>query len=337
MPLVRVATADGRSGWGEGWSRDNETAPFHARLAQAGRTLIGAAPRPEAVLAGLAGTSDWAEAAVASALDIALWDLLGQARGVPLHALLGGAARAAPVYASGGLYADDQDHARLGAELRLYVRLGFRAVKLKIGALGLADDLARVAAVRAAIGPDNAIIVDALSRLPRDGMMRWVDGLAALGVRMIQAPLPLGDAAGLAAIQRDGRLAVLAGETEFRPAVLEALGATGAVGVLQPNAALCGGLTGVLRLARATGLPVTPQCHGTAVLQAASLHLGAGCDAVSTVEFHMFHAHLHAALPPAMRQPVAGAMRLDDRPGLGLDTAALACDAVREVVSLQEG
>ena len=334
MPLVRVATADGRRGWGEGWSLDNDTAPFHARLAQVGATVPGRDVTPDEAHAVLWGERNWAEASVASAIDIALWDLLGQARAMPVHALIGAAARAAPVYASAGLYADGKHHATLAAELGGYVAEGFRAVKLKIGAHGLHDDLARVAAVRHAVGDGVDIIVDALGRLPRDAMLPWINGLAANGVRCIQAPRPATDLVGLASIQNDGRLTVLAGEAEFRPAAFSRL--AGAVGMLQPNAGLCGGLTGMLRLARTLDLPITPQCHGTSVLQAASLHFGAGCNAVATVEYHKFHMHLSDALPPGMRQPVAGSIRLDARPGLGLDTAALAGGALREVVSVWE-
>lgn len=341
MPLVRVETEDGHVGWGEGWSRDNDTAPFHAQLARAAPTLVGAdAGAIAAVHARLWSDAGWAEASVASAIDLALWDRLGQARAMPLHALLGAASPEVPVYASGGLYRDGQTPEALAAELAAAVAQGHRAVKLKIGAHGFDDDLARVTAVRAAVGPDVTMWVDALGRLPPDRASVWIDALAGLGVAGLQAPLPLADVAGLAAAQRAGRVAVIAGEAGYRADGFAALIDRHAVGVLQLNPGLCGGITGALHwaaLARQAGIGMTPQCHGTAVLQAACLHLGAGRADVPQVEYHLFHTHLHQALPQAMRQVRDGMIRLDDRPGLGLDIAAVMTPAqgtLREIVSV---
>ena len=331
VPLVRVVMDDGICGIGEGWSLDNDTVPFHARLAQVAPELLGEDAEPiDAIHARLWSEAQWADAAVASAIDIALWDAQARARHVPLHALIGAAARPVPVYASGGLYADGQRLTDLADAFRGYVAQGFRAVKLKIGARGRADDLARVEAVRAAVGPEVPIIVDALGRLPRDEAATWFGPLAALGVTAIQAPLPIADIAGLASLQANGPLTVIAGEAEFRHVVLHDLMRRRAVGMLQVCIGLCGGITGALRLAglaREHGIGITPQCHGTAVLQAASLHLGAGCDAVTTVEYHMFHKYLHAALPDGMRHPIDGCMRLDPRPGIGIDGTALFANA----------
>jgi len=320
---VRVVTEDGCTGVGEGWSADNNTAAFHERFSRVAPTLLGADARLiEASHAALWSETHWADAAVASAIDIALWDLRAKTLGVPLYALLGPFRHAAPVYASGGLYTDGQDPAELAAEMRRYVAQGFSAVKLKIGARVMPDEIARVTAVRGAVGKDIAIIVDALGRLTRETAHEWLEQLALLGVQAIQSPLPVADIQGLASLQRFGRLAVIAGEAEFRHDVLHRLIGHGAVGMLQFCAGLCGGISGALKLialAEASGIAVTPQCHGTAVLQAASLHLGAARGAVSMVEYHMFHTHLHAALPPGMRRPRDSGMVVDERPGIGVD------------------
>jgi D-arabinonate dehydratase len=328
VPLVHVVTEDGRIGVGEGWSDDNDTAPFHARFALVAPLLLGAdASLIEANHATLWSDAHWSDAAVASAIDIALWDLHAKSLDAALYVLPGACRHAAPVYASGGLYADDEGPDELATEMRRYVALGFPAVKLKIGALPMADDIARVAAVRDAVGSNVAIIVDALGLLTRGTASAWLEQLAAQRVRAIQAPLPVDDIDGLVSLQRSGGLTVIAGEGEFRHDVLHRLVRQSAVGMLQINAGLCGGITGALKLiacATAAGISVTTQCHGTAVLQAASLHLGAARRAVSLVEFHMFHTHLHAALPPGMQLPREGCMDLDERPGLGIDDGVFA-------------
>jgi L-alanine-DL-glutamate epimerase-like enolase superfamily enzyme len=322
VPLVRVWAEDGSSGIGEGWSLDNDTAPFHARFTQFAPSLIGADAVPWA-------EAHWADAAVASAIDNALWDLRAKSRGVPLSVFIGGGAcRAVPVYASGGLYADGKGVPELGAEMRGYVAAGFRSVKFKLGALPVADDIARVAAVRRAVGPEVAIIVDALGRLSPDAL----EPLRQLGVRGIQAPLPAADLAGLASLQRRAPPMIIAGEAEFRRDSFARLAPV--VGMLQFCLGLCGGITGALALiemARAAGIGATPQCHGTAVLQAASLHLGAANAAVTTVEYHMFHTHLHAALPTGMRAPRDGCMIVDERPGIGIDDMVLTAELEERV------
>ena len=97
--------------------------------------------------------------------------------------------------------------------------------------------------------------------------------------------------------------------------------ATAAVTVAQVNLALCGGFSGAQRVAEiagARGVALTVQCHGTAVLQAASLHCGAALRGAHSVEYHRFHDHLHGALPPAMRRVEAGSVRLGGEPGLGI-------------------
>src|SRR6266508_3157878 len=80
----------------------------------------------------------------------------------PLHAYLGSAvADNVPAYASGGYYLDGKTPAKLGAELASYVAAGFSAVKMKVGRLSLAEEEARIAAAREAIGPDVLLMLDA--------------------------------------------------------------------------------------------------------------------------------------------------------------------------------
>ncbi|MCW3476697.1 mandelate racemase/muconate lactonizing enzyme family protein [Limobrevibacterium gyesilva] len=328
-PLVRITTRDGLRGLGEGWCEQEAIEAFHAQIRQAAPLLLGADARETddiwQSLRALPADPPWAGAAAAAAVDMALWDLRAQREEAPLFRLLcanqgrGNHARASyvPVYASGGLYADGKTEEHLAAEMRGYAERGFTAMKMKIGALSLEADMARVAAVRNALGDDATIIVDALGRLDRDCAPAWARRLAALGVRHIQTPLPATDVEGLAALNQAGPLRVIAGEAAFRPTVFQAL--AGAVDWLQFNPGLTG-IAGALCLPQ--GPHLSPQCHATAVLQAACLHIGAGCGAVAC-EFHMFHNHMHDILPAPMRQVTGGCIALDDRPGLGIDAELL--------------
>lgn len=316
-PILRLTTSDGTIGIGEGWSRQQDIAAFFERLRQVAPRLLGAA----AEQGGVPDVTDWPGAAVASAIDMALWDIRAKRAGRSLHAALGGTRSAVPVYASGGLYADGKGLGELATEMAGYVAQGFTGVKMKIGALSSAEDLERVRVVRDAIGPQAELIVDAVNQLDRDGALCWSRSLADLGVAGFQAPLPFDDIAGMAMLQREGPVPVIAGEAEFRPEIFRRLLREKAVGRLQFCVGLCGGPSAALALiaeAAAHGVAATPQCHATAILQAASLHLGGAHPNAGHVEFHMFHDHLHDLLPLAMRAPRAGCLSLDGVTGLGI-------------------
>ena len=282
-PIVRVTTADGLRGLGEGWCEQARIEAFHAHGAQVLADLPGEDARDiDGILAGLrafAGAEAWCGAAVAAALELALRDLAAQRAEMPLWRMAGQRARV-PVYASGGLYADGKTASDLAAEMAGYAARGFLVVKMKVGALALDADMDRVAAVRAAVGKDVEIIVDAAGRLGLDATA-WAKALAGAGVRRIQAPLPDSEIDAMAALQRDTGVAVMAGEMALDPAAL-----AGRIAVVQLNPGLVG-----FGAALAVPGPVSPMCRATSLLQAAALHLGA-LERVEQVEVHMFHDHL---------------------------------------------
>lgn len=326
-PILRLTAFDGITGIGEGWSRQQDIAAFFERLRQVAPRLLGA--RLEE--GDAPDVTDWPGAAVVSAIDTALWDIRAKRAGRSLHAALGGTRGAVPVYASGGLYADGKGLDELAAEMAGYAAQGFTGVKMKIGALSFAEDHARVRIARQAVGPRTALFVDAVNQLDREAALHWSKSLADLGVAGLQAPLPFEDIEGMAMLQREGPVPVIAGEAEFRPDIFRRLLREKAVDMLQVCLGLCGGPSGALALieeAAAHGVTVTPQCHATAILQAASLHLGGAHPNAGRVEFHMFHDHLHDLLPPGMRAPHAGCMAFDGVTGLGIAPEAL--DAPRD-------
>lgn len=328
IPLIAVEGDNGMAGFGEGWAPQAMVPLFFDHLASSavGRLLGRDAGDIETIWDELWACSapaeaPWLSPSVTSAVDLALWDLAGKAAGEPVMGLHGAQRTRVPVYASGGLYADGKGLAALAAEMASYVAVGFNTVKMKIGALPLEQDLDRVATVRSAIG-DTELLVDAVGQYDRDTALEACGRLADMGVQGIQAPLPPADVEGMAMLQRLKALAIIGVETEYRPDMFRHLAAAGAVSWLQFNPGLAGGLTQGLRLAALAeehGLPVTPQNHGTALLHAASLHLGAISANVSTVEHHMFHDHLRPCFPAALDGPRDGMLELRDTPGWGLD------------------
>ncbi len=112
----------------------------------------------EAILQGRAGSVMRA----ISILDIAMWDLNARAVDLPLYRYLGHWAKdRVPAYASGGYYLEGKTPKQLGEELSSYVRLGFKAVKMKVGRLSPSVEEDRIRAAREAIGPDVHLMLDA--------------------------------------------------------------------------------------------------------------------------------------------------------------------------------
>jgi D-galactarolactone cycloisomerase len=163
--LVEIETDDGLVGWGECYGPARITAAVVQNVAP---WLIGEDPLRTDVLwqTVYARLRDHGQKGVViqglSGIDIALWDIKGKHFAVPAHQLLGGAARKeVPAYAT-GLYRCKSGDPRkyLPEEAAGYAAEGFRAVKLKVG-FGIAEDAAVTCAVREAIGPDVALMVDA--------------------------------------------------------------------------------------------------------------------------------------------------------------------------------
>jgi L-alanine-DL-glutamate epimerase-like enolase superfamily enzyme len=211
---VRLVAEDGTAGLAEAWSEQAEIGAFFDQLCTVSAWLLGQDGEDigavHAALSSLTSRPEWAAPAVASAVDMALWDIRARHARQPLYDALGAPSGTVAVYASGGLYGTDKDLGALAAEMGGYAANGFTAIKMKIGGLALPDDLARVAAVRNVLGPDGAIMVDAVQQLTTDSAPGWVDALAALGVWAIQAPLPAHDLRGMAVLQARGPLTVVA-------------------------------------------------------------------------------------------------------------------------------
>src|SRR5690348_12436802 len=98
--------------------------------------------------------------AAIAGIDIALWDLKGKAAGLPVWRLLGGENRPLVTYATGGYYRPGMPNSAYAEEMAKLVELGYRAVKLKTGLGGIAADVERVGAVRAAIGEQPELMLD---------------------------------------------------------------------------------------------------------------------------------------------------------------------------------
>jgi L-alanine-DL-glutamate epimerase-like enolase superfamily enzyme len=197
---------------------------------------------------GRKGLAVWA----LSGVDLALWDLAGQAAGKPVHALLGGARhREIPAYAS------------IGHEVTDEVARGFRHVKLHMPrpSPGHAANVAVVRRARERVGPDVALYVDAFLAWSVEETLRLADALVPYGVRWIEEPLSPDDLDGYAALCRRSPIPIAGGEHECGVHGFREVLDRGAHAILQPDASWCGGLTQlrkIFALAAERGVWVVP-------------------------------------------------------------------------------
>jgi mandelate racemase len=211
---------------------------------------------------GVAGYQGLALSAVAG-LDMALWDALAQAAGLPLARLLGGTHGPVPAYNSNGLGLIPPD--AVGDEaLELVAEGGFTALKVRVGRARAADDLAAVRNVRAAVGDEVTLVVDYNQGLTLGEALTRCRALDAEGIDWIEEPLRYDDLDGHARLARQVATPVMLGENFYGPrAMLDAVRAQ-ACDLVMPDLMRIGGVTGWLRaaaIAEATGIPMSSHLY----------------------------------------------------------------------------
>ena len=341
--LVEVRTDEGITGWGECLGPAAANAAIVRAMAElvVGRDPLDVEPIWSDVYAqwrdqGQRGATLTAQ----SGIDIALWDVAGRAFGVPVHRLLGGAHRLeVPAYATGGFRPHGRD--RLEAvrdEMAARAAEGFGGVKIKIG-FGVAEDEAVIRAVREAVG-DAALMIDANHGFDAVEAAELGRRVAELGIEWFEEPVVPEQLHAYARVRAGQPIPVAGGETwHGRLAFAQALEA-GAVDVLQPDVAGCGGITEmrkVVSLAETAGVRVVPHVWGTGVAVAASLHMLAAIPPQPARHrprepWLEFDRTPHPYRMAVLREPIehrGGRVAIPSGPGLGveIDREALAAFA----------
>ena len=259
---------------------------------------------------------------VISAIDIALWDLLGKATGMPVSELLGGRrVDAVPVYASEVMPATPEEARALGEAA---VAAGYRAFKLGWGPLGrdLAADVALIEAARDAIGADRDLMIDGGQAYSVKSALGLLDAVEAASLYWFEEPLAPEDHAGYRRLSDRTSMRIAAGEADAGAPAFEALVREARVDVLQPDLSRCGGFTvarHIRELVRGTGTIVVPHCFSSGVLVAASLHFAASLDEPTYSEYSVADSPF---VNEILAQPFAledGSLRVPAAPGLGIE------------------
>ncbi len=256
-----------------------------------------------------------------SAVDIALWDVRARRARQPLWRLLGGTRDRVPCYASGGYYGTGRDLVDLEREIEGYAIAGFSAVKIKVGGADLDTDARRVALVRATIGADSTVMVDANTGYDTDkgSALALAHSLREHGVRFFEEPFGPDRIKELSWLRAQGVVPIASGEQESTRWAFETLLDAGAVDVVQPDVTVVGGVSEWLRVARKAeelGLPLAPHYFPEVHAQ-----LAGAVPHTEWVEYFTRGIDI-VNFDDVMAEPLApvdGFITLSKQPGVGLD------------------
>ena len=195
-------------------------------------------------------------------VDCALWDLVGKALGRNVCSLLGGYRRDLPIISIGGYYMDGKTLADIGREMEAYRRAGMAGCKFKVGGLSPEQDAERVAAARAAAGPDFVLAVDANRGWSASDAIRFARLVERLDIRWFEEPCHWqDDVALMARVRRATSIPITAGQSEITSHAVRRLVDAGAVDLVNYDASEGGGVTDWRRAAALCGVAGVRMAH----------------------------------------------------------------------------
>jgi D-arabinonate dehydratase len=213
-----------------------------------------------------------------STIDIALWDIKGKALGMPLYKLLGGFADRVPVYASGGYYRQGESFQEMADEMaRLIERWGFKAIKVKVGALSFEEEVQRIQTLRRTVGDSVQIMVDANCAWNELTYARRImRAFEEIGIGWFEEPVLPDNFRGSAELAALFETPIATGEQECTRWGFRDLIEHRAADILMPDVAVVGGVSEWMKVAALASAYDMP---------------------ISSHYFHDFHVHLMAAIP----------------------------------------
>lgn len=328
--FVKLETEDGLIGWGEAYAlshRERATREIIVALGDALKKMQTVSPR--AFLQHIAKPMESKHpgidyASAVSAIEIALWDLLGKAAGMPLHALLGGAVRdKVPLYANAW---DEpvRTPAAIADRCAMLTSQGYRAVKIyPLRQATLAEAEACVRLTREAVGPDRDIMLDfAIEEDPRRAL-RAARLFEAYDPYWIEEPLVGEDLDGLAEFRKLTGRRITTGERQSGLHHYRNLLSRRAADVLNPDVAGAGGILRMLEIAamaRAHSVAISPHCwNSTTVAFLAMLHVCAVTPNAIHAELYYDYLQLGASFSTCDTTIENGYASLPQKAGLGIE------------------
>ena len=247
-----------------------------------------------------------------SIVDYCVWDILGKAADKSVAQLLGQYRREIPAYGMVGWLSFPVDD--LVDLCKRTIDRGYKAVKIKVGAPTLAEDLRRIEAVRAALGPDNHLMVDANQVFNVYEGIRRGSAYQDFDIYWLEEPLRPWMKDGLAELRQAVRIPIATGENDYTKYNFKELLVRNAVDVLQPDARRAGGVMEIMEIAgMAEAFGVRIATHGgwqhNCQLLAAMTN-GIYLEAGGQTHDDRWHEPVRI---------VDGLVQVPDRPGFGLE------------------
>jgi D-galactarolactone cycloisomerase len=335
--LVRMQTDAGVEGIGIATSYTPIEAAVHAFRTGIAELVVGADPlAPERLyqqlfsltwqrLAFEKGWSREALVRISAAVDIACWDIIGKAAGLPLYRLFGGYRDEVPCYVTCAYYRDGKTMSELRDEIQMLKSQGHTGFKAKAGGVPLAEDIERMALVREIIGTDRDLMIDVNRGWDLPTAIEGARLLEPLAPRWLEEPVRWADdRRELKLLAQKTRIPLSAGESELTSYGCRALLEEQAIQILQFDCTMMGGFTEGRKLAalcELNSVQVAP--HHDCFIHA---HIVAGCPAGVIVESFTDPERdpLQAELFEDPPKIAGGRLKLKEQPGLGLTLAEAA-------------
>jgi L-alanine-DL-glutamate epimerase-like enolase superfamily enzyme len=317
-PILRITDADGLVGTGYSYTIGTGGPAIMALLQQTlAPALIGReASEIERIWRDLVfmthATSVGAITSLAlAAIDTALWDLKCRRANEPLHRMAGGAQQRIPLYTTEGGWLHI-DTVELVEDALRAKALGFGGSKIKIGRPHVSEDVARLSAVRDAVGPAFEIMTDANQRFTVDEAIRRARCLTPLDIAWLEEPLPADDLSGHQRLSESTTLPVAVGESLYSPQHFREYLQRGACSIVQVDVARIGGITPWLKVAHLAETFNVPVCPHFLM----ELHVSL-CAAVPNARWVEYIPQIDSLTTEPMRIENGHAIP-SDAPGLGI-------------------
>jgi L-alanine-DL-glutamate epimerase-like enolase superfamily enzyme len=325
--LVRVHTDEGIVGLGEAsctprWSGEDQVTGAHLIRTYLEPLLMGEDPRDVAAVSAKFRLAFAGNPFTKAAVEMALWDIAGRAAGKPVYELLGGKIRqAVPTkWSVSGV----EPEAAAGIA-RWAIGEGFKAMKVKVGTEP-DRDIARVAAVRAAIGPGIKMGIDANGGWSPASAESTITRLYDSDIAFAEQPLPPDDPVALADLRRKIRIPLVADESVYTIADARVLAKLGSADVLSIYVGKAGGIgpaRAIAEFGAAAGLKCTIGSNlELGVGSAAMVHFGLATRGITAEEYPCDIIGPFYYEDDIVRTPLpikAGEARANTAPGLGIE------------------
>ena len=332
--IVKITTTSGHVGWGEGYG---PAAVIKAEVEHLAQFIIGMNPLESETIWSVMyrRTLDYARRGVLvsaiSAIDVALWDLKGKILNQPVYMLLGGKMRDKIIPYATGLYFTKCNNLadKLCDEAKLYVDMGFKAIKMKVG-LGINQDIAIVERVRNTIGDNIELMVDSNHAYNLREAVQLANAIEKYNIGWFEEPISPEFYEQYSELRSKTNIPIAGGECEYLKYGFKTLLESKSVDIIQPDICGTGGLSEakkIATLASVFGVEVVPHSWGTGIALSAAAHFITNLDHVPgrlnsktcMMEYDRSENGLREELTVNSIKFEDGIITLGDKPGLGFE------------------